>query len=548
MRNGTGKKTDIGKILSVKQMIKGLKAQSGSMRRKLLLYMCFFVLAGSCILIITLMGTGVFKESRRSLEQSLTLQLQNSEKDIRELMDFQVGNTIKLSERLKAALENDTLTYPYDIKEIENNSEKIKKMQLSIYPLIENTLNITRVSGVFAIFDATVNKEAPGAEHSRTGVYLRVANVSSGNAPENDIFLFRGNPEVAMQNHIQLHNRWNMEFNTEQMEWYNTQFVSKDEGKEYLWIDRHSVRGTWENGVFLSVPVTGSTGNGYGLCGLEISNLLFSLRYPAVESRYGEMITALVPIEGDSLLLSSGLTGQQGDAYLNGVEEFHIEYGSGFNIYKSDGRNYLGMHRSIEGAKDDKGRTWAIAVFLSYDDYKEQVGRQRAKAIIALSVFIPIMLLGAFILSHHFVKPIVQGLEELKSEESRQKRKTTSGISEIDALAEFLALKNDEYRNGGKAEPTLPPDIEELFDNFIENSKKLTVSEHNILDYYVKGYEIAEIPDLACISLNTVRKHNRSIYEKLNVKSKDELQLYTDLLKRCGRIGELERQVDIQNM
>ena len=89
----------------------------------------------------------------------------------------------------------------------------------------------------------------------------------------------------------------------------------------------------------------------------------------------------------------------------------------------------------------------------------------------------------------------------------------------------------------------MPPDIEELFDNFIENSKKLTVSEHNILDYYVKGYEIAEIPDLACISLNTVRKHNRSIYEKLNVKSKDELQLYIDLLKRCGRLGELERDL-----
>ena len=79
---------------------------------------------------------------------------------------------------------------------------------------------------------------------------------------------------------------------------------------------------------------------------------------------------------------------------------------------------------------------------------------------------------------------------------------------------------------------------------FIENAEKLTTSEYNILEYYINGYEIADIPDLACISMNTVRKHNRSIYEKLNVKSNDELKLYTDLLKRCGRITELERETD----
>ena len=34
--------------------------------------------------------------------------------------------------------------------------------------------------------------------------------------------------------------------------------------------------------------------------------------------------------------------------------------------------------------------------------------------------------------------------------------------------------------------------------------------------------------------MSTVRKHNRSIYEKLGVASRDELMLYIDLLRRCG--------------
>ena len=291
----------MGKILSVKQLFKGLKAQSKTMRRKLLFYMCLLVIAGICMFLVILMAVGVFKEGRRRIQQNLNLQLRNSEKDVRELMDFQVGNAIRLSERLKFALENDALSYPYNIGELEDNTDALKKMQLSIYPLIENALNITRVTGVFAVFDTTVNKNAPGAEDSRSGVYLRVANISSGNAPENDIFLFRGDPEVAMQNHIQLHNRWNMEFNTKQMEWYKPQIASKNSEENYLWIARHNVPGTWENCIFLSAPIRGNSGENYGLCGLEISNLLFSLRYPALESGYGEITTVLVPVIDDKL-------------------------------------------------------------------------------------------------------------------------------------------------------------------------------------------------------------------------------------------------------
>ena len=40
---------------------------------------------------------------------------------------------------------------------------------------------------------------------------------------EDDVFLFRGNPNVAMQNKIQIHNRWNMEFDTEDMYWFDNQ-------------------------------------------------------------------------------------------------------------------------------------------------------------------------------------------------------------------------------------------------------------------------------------------------------------------------------------
>lgn len=85
----------------------------------------------------------------------------------------------------------------------------------------------------------------------------------------------------------------------------------------------------------------------------------------------------------------------------------------------------------------------------------------------------------------------------------------------------------------------LPPDMEELFRAFAEKVGTLSSAERRILDYYIDGHDPAEIPDLAFISIHTVKKHNRSIYQKLEVASRDELMLYIELFRCCDRLDEL---------
>ena len=81
--------------------------------------------------------------------------------------------------------------------------------------------------------------------------------------------------------------------------------------------------------------------------------------------------------------------------------------------------------------------------------------------------------------------------------------------------------------------------MEDLFCSFAEKVKTLSAAEHRILNYYIEGYETADIPDLAFISIHTVKKHNRGIYQKLEVASKDELMLYIELFRCCDRLDEL---------
>lgn len=85
----------------------------------------------------------------------------------------------------------------------------------------------------------------------------------------------------------------------------------------------------------------------------------------------------------------------------------------------------------------------------------------------------------------------------------------------------------------------LPPNMEEMFQSFSNKAKTLSPAERRILNYYINGYDIADIPALAFVSIHTVKKHNRSIYQKLNITSRDELMLYIELFRCCDRLSEL---------
>ena len=140
----------------------------------------------------------------------------------------------------------------------------------------------------------------------------------------------------------------------------------------------------------------------------------------------------------------------------------------------------------------------------------------------------------AFWLSGRFARPIEESLAAIRREEDLEDRR--SGISEIDALLDFIREK---LQNQSFAEDALPPDVAELFNTFAEKVGTLTATERRILQYYVDGHEIAEVPALAFISIHTVRKHNVNIYQKLGVNSRDELMLYIDLFRLCGFLDEL---------
>lgn len=535
------KESDTKRRMSVAELVAVAGKHSITMQRRLLLYLCILVIVVTGILAVILFTVGSFVESGKVFKQSIDIQLKNSKKEIEERLGFLVGNCMQLSDKISFSLENEVLSYPYDIYELNDNPDKLLSVQQNLYPVLENQMKIMRVSGIFTVLDATVNTHPSNAITSRSGLYLRLANVSGGNAPNNEVFLYRGNAQVSTLYHVEMHNRWNMEFDIKQMEWYKRQVSSVPEnGKaDYLWIGRRNLSNLWERAAYLSLPVLGSNKEVYGVCGVEISSILFRYRHPTVEGEYGNMVTVFAPVEDNKMDMSSALIGETENIYINDNEILDVKKEQNFYIYTGKDTKYIGSHYFINELKSDDDRKWAITVLMPYSVYDKQVNKDRVTLFVIISCFVLLMLTLSYFISQRFVNPIVKRLEELKDEENIG-NSSSSGISEIDALMEFMKIKRAESLDNGNRKVKIPSNIEGLFDQFIDNAKELTLSERNILKYYIDGYEIADIPDLACVSLNTVRKHNRSIYEKLGVKSKDELDLYLDLLKRCERIDEIK--------
>lgn len=109
------------------------------------------------------------------------------------------------------------------------------------------------------------------------------------------------------------------------------------------------------------------------------------------------------------------------------------------------------------------------------------------------------------------------------------------GIKEIDELHDFVRALKEKRRLAEE----MPPGVQLLFTDFSSRVQTLTPMERTVLQYYIEGHDTVEIANLAFISINTVKKHNTNIYRKLGITTREELMLYIDLFRRCGKIEEI---------
>lgn len=518
----------------IKDIQEHAKNRGISMERRLFLYWLIMVLAVMAAVFVVLIVAGVFSNDARKLGGTLSVQQKNTTMTFNKLIDTLNAQNLALSEQITREVSDILETEERTFKDLDNNPELITRIEERMCFYLQTIVRSRSCSGAYFILDATTNTEAPGADRSRMGLYLRSGNVGTDGMANQYITFFRGVADVARKENIQMHNRWNLEFDIDNVPGY--EILMDFDGKRILdscyLSNRVTLSGTWEQVVLLSVPVV-LEGKVRGVCGVELSELFFNLVFPAVESSYGNMVTVVAPIADKRLLLDGAISGKTDGTYFTTDGTLLIKNGEHYNTYSDGSRTYFGNHIVIPKAVD--GRSDLTLVTLVPEiSYQSSVAKNRTFWLCGGLGFLVLMLLAAMFLTRRFMLPIQKQIRALKDQKEPQE-KSNSGIIEIDELLAYMYARQAKPDEESK----MPPGMEELFFDFARRVETLTPMERTVLQYYINGFSVNEIAEKEFISLSTVRKHNSNINRKLGVSTREELLLYIDMFRRCDLMEKI---------
>ncbi len=514
---------------------------SVTLRFRLLIFLLLLVLTMAAGIIVILIITGVFSAGITESKELIQGELTHIQGDIATNYGQLSQETVEFSTTLSQKLEEKLRKRNIVVSELSNYPEYMEEIISELYETTFFSLQRSKCSGAFFILDATVNPKLENASNSRSGLYIKnmEPNIISSSSP--NITILRGFSSIGRDNSINLHTQWSMEFDVSEADYYAIPIESAKENpdlslqKLYYWSSPQLLPNTSEEVMICSVPLLDSENNIYGVCGFEISAMLFKLSYMPSDNHYNRMFCMLSPLSEHTLILCRSMFAG-GYSAKKISKEYSIlrlkDRENSFTTYYTDVDNvFLGYHSRVQLYPKDSpfyGETWAAAIMVP----KEDIINSILNLNIVIASLLILLVAGGIIISvffsNKYLKPISAGFEIIKSAETEEAPKTN--IQEIDDLIHYLSeYKREQLKKAEQERYQLS-----MLEDFVEKTKTLTPAEHSVFSLYIKGLSAQEIADRLFLSINTVKTHNKRIFVKLGVASKEELILYKNMLKEIG--------------
>lgn len=511
-----------------------------SMRHRLFGFLAVLVLTLLTFAFIILLLTGTFTAGLREAEGFYANELNR----IAAAVEKEYGNisasAVGLSASLSPSMERFLTEKGLSTADLPEAPEALEELLDREFDRLLFSMEKTRASGAFIILNATVNNRAEGAEFSRAGLYLKNMEPNIVNAASPTITILRGFPDIARSRGYSLHAQWDMEFIIDGSPYF---FLPLEKAKEtarplsrlYYWSKAMTLPKTSEAVMLCVVPLIDSSGNVFGICGYEVSAMLFKLKFIPDNSGYHRIFCMLATVEGSALQAEGALFSGNYDAFgaAGDIKPLIIKgrRRSILSYEQQEGMNLAGAHKNIRLYPEDSAfaeELFAVSLLMPQEDLKWLLGSLNIRLIVLCGLFLLAGIGASVLIGNKYMSPIMEGLNAISSQDIDSIARTN--ITEIDEIIEQIKA-----RRTGKA--PLPDDI---FTDFIRRVKTLTPTEKVIFLYYLEGKSAGEILELMYISTNTLKTHNNHIYAKLNVSSRNELSLYMRLMEKSGRLSELK--------
>ncbi|MDD3852136.1 MAG: LuxR C-terminal-related transcriptional regulator [Syntrophomonadaceae bacterium] len=527
------------KIDLIKQEIRKTGTEAVPMNLRLFLFLLVLVLTIVLGVVVILFITGTFTAGLSESEHMIENELLHAEQGITKQYGELSIQAIEFSRELSGSIEEEAHKLGIPLSNLQDHPEMLEELISNEFDRSLFFLQRSKSSGVFFILNATINPALDNAKNSRAGLYIKnmEPNIISNSAP--NIIILRGMPGISRKNSLSLHTQWKMEFDVSDAPYYHRPISAAHANHKlplsrlYYWSTVFTLPDTSEEVMLCSVPLIDSRGNIYGVCGFEISTMLFKLSHMPNNNTFNRLFCMLSPVTESIELNKSMVAGGYSARIISkGDDTLKIsENRRAFYSYRNQDNSFLGIHKLAHlypkgsAFSDEK---WAVAILVPEEDIVNSITRLNLILISLLMILVILGIILSFVLSRRFLKPITEGLDIIRSTDLSEAPRTR--IAEIDDLIDFLAAHNEElYEKASQENLSIS-----ILDKFLENTQNLSPAERAVFDLYVKGHTAKEIAEILCLSINTIKTHNKRIYMKLNVASREELLLYISLLNEIG--------------
>ncbi len=516
------------------------------MRDILFGYMMILTVVILVVIAFGMILLGTFAKPAETIATTLELQMKVFEKDITSHHEELAMRGSNLSSETSRILSYYLKANGLDFEDLSDSPEHITKIQKILLELLTEEILKTESSGIFIMLDTTVNSNSNNDGHSRSGLYVQRG---SQTLSDETLLLFRGDASLGKEASVKPHRKWQLEFDTRLFPNYDEIMrTSPNISLEtaYNFTNIITIPGTNEKATLLTVPIRRNGGKVIGICGFEISEHAFKTKH-AQSATLEHLMCLWLPSKDTISSDNAMICGTEDGYYLPPEGNIKISKGDdGLLVLETESEAYVGLKSSPE--YDTNGKN-ILLVMMPKEDYDKALSTNTVQIVVFLMLLSSFAISLCRILSKRFMKPIMEGLEQIRRFEHSD---SVSRISEISDLFAFLSEKDKEYEiayeelseEKEKAETELArvqDEIEKLcysrkseinpddYENFVIGIKTLTKSERNIFEMYLAGKTAKEITEVTGIKESTLKFHNSNIYEKLGVSSRKQMLRYAAL-------------------
>ena len=540
-----------------------LKTAKRSMRHKLIGYMIVLAVLLIAALYAGLTLFGRLSSPQAEIKKTLDLQMDVFQNDMESLWRNVSIMSIHLSEDMTRLLEDALLQKGISFDDLDGNVEATKAVEDAMLEPLSQYVRQADCSGAFVVLESSMSGE--DTADARSGLYVQRANAGR---VTNNLLLFRGIASVGKAHNVMPHRKWAQEFHIGQFPNYaeHTLQAAAPIADSRRTTDLLTLPGTSEKAILLTIPMIGTDGTVYGMCGFAINQSFFSACYDQ-PSNLGRLACLLTTESGDTLDAEAALMTytEEGFCYVPPQTLTVKPMNGGLVSLNGNGFSFVGMVQSLTAAKGD-GTPHTLAVLIPKEDYNIAVAKNILQTVLLSALLLFCAVVCCLYLARRYLAPVHRDLDRLRDEDRGGEQMAFSDFEPISATlqaqdrenakiittleeekqsvqeqavqlldrneelqGQFEAAQADAQRLAYSRKSEIDPAIYEMF---LVGYEMLTPTEREIFEALADGSSPREISEQRNCAESTIATHRKNIYRKLGIHKAYQLKICIALLRQ----------------